>query len=378
MNIAFVDLKRMHQPLYEELEAAFRSVMEKGDFVLGKGVGEFEAAFAAYCGSAAACGVASGIDAIELALNAAGVGKGDGVIVPVNTFISTALAVVYRGAVPVFVDCEERSYTLDVSKIEAAIKNSKAPVKAVIPVHLYGQPCDMKPLMALCKTYNLKIIEDACQSHGATVLVDGKWAKAGSLGDAGCFSFYPGKNLGGFGDGGMITTNSAKMDADIRVLRDLGQNGKYNHEVIGYNSRLDTVQAAVLAIKLKHLDEWNASRREAATMYAEELKSVDCVLPTEESHAHHVWHLYVIRVKNREELKKFLTEKGVGVGIHYPFPLHITPAMKYLGYKAGDFPVAEKTAPEILSLPMFPYMKREEIKYVADCIREFQKTCQSR
>jgi len=364
----------MHQPLYPELESAFRAVMEKGDFVLGKSVAEFEKNFAAYCGSSGSCGVASGIDAIELALNAAGIGKGDGVIVPVNTFISTALAVIYRGAVPVFVDCVERNYTLDISKIEAAIKKSAVPVKAVIPVHLYGQPCDMKPLMELCKSLGLKIIEDACQSHGAEVMIDGTWKKAGSLGDAGCFSFYPGKNLGGFGDGGLITTRYAGMESAIKILRDLGQREKYHHEVIGYNSRLDTVQASILAVKLKHLDAWNASRRAAAAMYAEELKSVDCVLPVEESYAHHVWHLYVVRLRKRDELKNYLAEKGVGAGIHYPYPLHITKAMKNLGYKTGDFPIAEKTAPEILSLPMFPHMKREEIAYVADCIRQFQKT----
>lgn len=373
MNIPFVDLSRLHRSLNKKFRIAIDKVILHGDFILGRAVSEFESNFASFCGVKYALGVSSGTAALHLALKAMGIKCGDGVIVPVNTFIATALAVVYANAVPVFIDCDPQNYNLDVSKLEDTIKNSKIKIKAVIPVHLYGQPSNMPAIMEIAGKYNLCVVEDACQSHGAKVKMGNRWRPAGSIGDVGCFSFYPGKNLGCFGDGGMVITDKREIYERLKMMRDLGQKEKYHHLVVGYNSRLDTIQAAVLNVKLKYLSEWNDSRKIVAEMYKEALRGGGCILPFQEDYVMANWHLFVIRIKERDKLRKHLTDKGISTGIHYPYPLHLTPALSYLGYKVGDFPEAEKICNEILSLPIFPHLQKSEVRYVVESLKEFYK-----
>jgi len=364
MNIPFVDLQTQYQGLQPEVDAAVLAVMQRGDFILGGAVTEFEKAFAAYCGAKHCIGVDSGYSALELIIRAYDIGPGDEVITAANTFIATTLGISNAGATPVLVDCDPETYNIDVNKIEAAITPR---TKAVMPVHLYGQPADMDAICAIARKHNLYVFEDAAQASGARY----KGRMAGSLGDAAAFSFYPGKNLGAYGDGGAVTTNDADIAEKIRLLRNIGQKVKYFHEVKGYNSRLDTMQAAVLGVKLPHLDDWNASRRRAAATYADLLADLPLVTPTTVDYAEHIFHLYVIRVSDREALMEYLKKAGVATGLHYPIPIHLQPAYAELGYKPGDFPITEAYAETIVSLPIFPELDDEKVAYVANAIHEY-------
>ncbi len=364
MEVPFVDLKAQHQEIKAEVEKAIKKVIEKGDFILGEELELFEKEFADYCGVKFCVGVASGTEALWLALLALDIKKGDEVIIPANTFIATALAVLMAGAKPVLVDIDPKTYNINPALIEEKITPK---TRAIIPVHLYGQPTDMKGISKIAQKYNLIVIEDACQAHGA--LYRGK--RCGSFGEASAFSFYPAKNLGAYGDGGAVVTNSSEVAEKIKMLRDYGQKEKYSHLVKGYNSRLDTLQAAILRVKLKKLDGWNENRQKAAEIYKELLSETDLVLPYLAPERTHVYHLYVIRAKKREELRKHLSQAGISTGIHYPVPLHQQPSLSDLGYKKGCFPVTESYSKEILSLPMFPHISSDQIGYVCQKIKEF-------
>lgn len=364
MNIPFVDLQAEYQTIKDPINTAITGVLNRSDYVLGQAVRDFEAAFADYCQAAHAVGVDSGYSALELILKAYGVGPGDEVITAANTFIATALAISNCGAHPVFVDMDPQTYNLDPTKLEAAITPA---TRAIIPVHLYGQPADMDPIMAIARKHGLRVIEDACQAHGARY----KGRRTGSLGDAAAFSFYPSKNLGAYGDGGMIVTNDQHVAEQARLLRNLGQPAKYQHQVKGYNHRLDTMQAAILCVKLPHLDAGNTARRDAAAAYNELLADSPVVTPEAATWAEHVYHLYVIRVNDREALQAQLNEAGVATGIHYPIPIHLQPAYAELNHKPGDFPVTEKYAAQILSLPMYPGISQEAVEYTANLIKAF-------
>lgn len=363
MNVKFMDLKRMHDPIKEEIMKEINEVIEKNSYILGDKVEEFEKNFAGFHNIGFGVGLDSGTSALELGLKALGIGQGDEVIVPVNTFIATASAVAFSGAKPVLVDNDEH-YNIDASKIEKAITDK---TKAIIPVHLYGQPADMDEINEIARKYNLVVIEDACQAHGAGY----KGKKIGNFSKLACFSFYPGKNLGGFGDGGIVLTNDKELAEKLKMMRNYGQSKKYYHDFFGYNRRLDALQAAVLNVKLKHLNEWNNSRREIADRYRELLKDLPLNLPTEKLDREHVYHLFVIRTEERDKLAEFLKQNGIDTGLHYPIPIHLQKSYSNLNYKQGDFPVAEKYAGEILSLPMFPGMTNEEVEYVCNKVREF-------
>lgn len=365
-NIPFVNLKSQHASLEHEIENAVSSVFKRTAFILGPEVARFESAFAAYCDAEHAVGVSSGTSALELAIRAFGIGPGDEVITVANTFIATALAVTYAGATPVLVDIHPDTYLMDAENVRQAITEK---TKAIIPVHLYGQPVDMDPILELARQHNLVVIEDACQAHGATY----KGKRVGSLGDAAAFSFYPAKNLGAYGDGGMVVTNNSDAADFIRIMSNVGQTKKYHHQLKGYNHRLDNLQAAILEVKLPHLDGWNAQRKKWAQLYKELLVQSEFVLPYVAEHADPVWHLFVIRTQEREELMAFLQERGIGTGIHYPIPVHLHDAYQDLGYKAGDFPISEKFASEILSLPMFPDLTSESVHYVSEALLSFKK-----
>lgn len=365
MEIPFVDLKAQYRQLKDEVDPAVLAVMQRGDFVLGGAVTEFEREFAEYCHVEHCVGVDSGYSALELMIRAYDIGPGDEVITAANTFIATTLAISNTGATPVLVDCDPQTYNIDASKIEAAITPR---TKAIMPVHLYGQAADMDAIVGIARKHGLLVFEDAAQASGARY----KGRRAGSLGDAAAFSFYPGKNLGAYGDGGAVTTNDAAIAEKIRLLRNIGQKVKYYHEVKGYNHRLDTIQAAVLRVKLPYLDGWNASRRRAAATYAEMLAGLPIVAPETADYAEHIFHLFVVRVSGgREALMDRLKGAGIATGLHYPIPIHLQPAYVELGYKRGDFPVTEAYADEILSLPIFPELDDEKVAYVANAIREF-------
>jgi len=365
MGVPFLDLRQQYQSIKDEVNISLQQVMDSSRFVLGENVNFLEKEFAGFCETDYAVGVANGTDALRLALIACGIGKGDEVITIPNTFIATTEAISQTGVKIVFVDVNLWTYNIDVSQIEGAINER---TRVIVPVHLFGEPADMNPIMKIARKYNLKVIEDACQAHGAEY----KGKKVGSIGDAGCFSFYPSKNLGAFGDGGMVVTNGNEIAQKIKMLRDHGQIKKYEHLVEGYNSRLDEIQAAILRVKLKRLDEWNKLRRKNASIYNDLLEDVDeVVMPLEAEYAKHVYHLYVIRTHRRDELQDWLKSKGIGTGLHYPIPLHLQRAYEYLGYKEGDFPVAEECAKQILSLPMFPELTQEEIEKVVTEIKRF-------
>ena len=388
-SIPFLDLVTPHKELRDELMAVFGLALETAGFIGGPMVEDFEKSFAKYCDTKHCVGVGSGTDAVRLALMAAGVGQGDAVITVPNTFIATAEAISQCSALPRFVDVDERTYNLDVERLADYLahecfrndSNSKLVdkqtgrrVKAVVPVHLYGQTADMDPILDLAERYNLHVIEDACQAHGAEYLSrqDGRWKKAGSMGKAAAFSFYPGKNLGACGEAGAVTTNDGELARKVRMLRDHGQAKKYYHDMEGYNGRLDAIQAGILRIKLKHLTAWNERRRECARRYQELLGSADpdIRLPFVPPWAKAVYHLYVIRVQDRDQLQKHLAEAGIGTGIHYPIPLHLQEAYKSLGYSEGDFPATEKAASQILSLPMFPGLTSAQQDRVAQRLLE--------
>ena len=368
MKVDVFSLKKQYEEIKDEIKVPMENVMRSGGFILGQDVGLFEQEFADYCGVKHGVGVNSGTDALFLACLACEIGKGDEVIVMPYTYIATTLAISMAGASPVFVDIEEKTYNIDASKIEKAITKK---TKAILPVHLYGHPADMDPIMAIARKHKLKVIEDCAQAHGALY----KDKKIGSFGDASCFSFYPTKNLGAFGDGGMVLTNSEEIKARLLLLRDYGRKGRYEHILKGYNSRLDTLQAAILRVKLKHLDEWDEKRRKNAHLYTKLFKenNIDLVLPYEADYAKHVYHLYPVRVKDRKSVMEKLAEKGIWTLIHYPIPVHLQEAYKDLGHKKGDFPVSEKCCEEILSLPMYPELSEEDIRYVVASFKEILK-----
>lgn len=365
MRVPFLDLKAQLLPIRNEVNAAISEVIDNTAFAGGPFVERFEKEFAAFCGARFAVGVGNGTDAIWLALLALGVGEADEVITVPSTFVATAEAISFAGADPVFVDIDPDTCNMDPAKLEEAITPR---TKAIIPVHLFGQPADMDPILAIAKKHGLPVLEDSCQAHGALY----KNRKAGTMGIAGCFSFYPGKNLGAFGEAGAVVTDDEELAKKIKVLRDHGQPQKYHHDVIGWNGRMDGIQGAVLSVKLKHLAKWNEARRSHAKMYDALLKDVGAVrIPVEKDYARHVYHIYALRDPKRNALMSFLGEKGVATGIHYPVPLHMTKAYEYMNQKQGSFPVAELAASEFVSLPMFPELTDEQIAYVCDCIKEF-------
>jgi dTDP-4-amino-4,6-dideoxygalactose transaminase len=364
MKVPFLDLKAHHAGLLPEIHGAIRDVIENCAFAGGPFVSHFEDDFAAFCQCRHAIGLGSGTDALWLALLALGVGPGDEVITVPNTFMATAEAITYCGARPVFVDVDAQTYTMDPAQIEQAITRR---TKAIIPVHLFGQPADMDPILAIARSHRLFVIEDACQAHGAEY----KGRKAGTLADAGCFSFYPGKNLGAFGEAGAVVTNNPELDKKIRILRDHGQVRKYHHEMIGWNCRMDGIQGAVLRVKLRHLHNNNERRRSHAAYYNELLEGCeDMVTPFAAAYARHVYHVYAIRVQEREKVMRFLDEIGIATGVHYPIPIHLQAAYQSLGYKEGAFPIAERAAAEFVSLPMFPELTRGQIELVSYGVKE--------
>ena len=370
LQVPFVDLAAQYCAISAEINEAVSKVIRETDFVLGRDVHLFEEEFAAFCQANWAIGVDSGTSALELALRAYEIGPGDEVITAANSFIASALAISHAGSTPVLVDVDPDTYTIDVGAIEKAITPR---TKAIIPVHLYGHPADMDPILQLAQRHGLIVIEDACQAHGARY----KGKRAGSLGHAAAFSFYPGKNLGAYGDGGMVVTNDQAIAKRLEMLRNYGQKEKYQHMFRGYNRRLDTLQAAVLRVKLKHLDEWNDARRQHAKSYRRLLEQSGIVAPHAVAHAEPVWHLYVIRTDQRDALKEHLASRGISVGIHYPIPIHLQPAYRDLGYRQGDFPVTEEYARRILSLPMYAELTPEIVARVAETACEFVANSQA-
>ena len=364
-SIPLVDLKAQYATIKPEIQAAIGEVLDSAQFINGPAVADFERRFAEFCGAGFAVGVGNGTDALTLALKALGVGDGDEVITAVNTFIATAEAIVAVGAAPVFVDVDPLHFNMTPEGFSAAITPR---TKAVIPVHLYGQTAPIAEIVDIAKRRSIKVVEDAAQAHGAEY--NGR--RAGSWGDAATFSFYPAKNLGAYGDAGAVVTNSEDVAARARMLRDHGRTDKYLHEYIGVNSRLDTLQAAVLGAKLAHMEEWNAARRAIAAKYDAALSEFAWLtLPAEIASGRHIYHLYVIQCARREELRRCLSDNGIGVGIHYPVPLHLQPAFRSLGYGAGDFPAAERLADSILSIPMYPEMTAAQQQRIVETIGAF-------
>jgi dTDP-4-amino-4,6-dideoxygalactose transaminase len=364
MLIPMNDFRVQYNLIKKEIDEAIERVLESGWYILGENVKMFEKEFADYCGAKFAIGVGNGLEALQLALLTYGVGENDEVITVANTSVATALAISSTGAKPVFVDIDCETYGMDVSEIRKEITTK---TKAILPVHLFGHPVNMDPLMEIAAENNLVVIEDACQAHGSEY--NGK--KIGSIGQAGCFSFYPTKNLGGCGDGGMIITNQEEIAHKIFSLRNYGQKTRYLNEFRGINSRLDEIQAAILRIKLKHLDEWNEKRRKIAQFYTESLENVGLVCPKEMDYARHVYHLYVIRYEERGNLQSFLGSRGITTLVHYPIPIHLQNAYKDLHVVSGALPVTEKLAEEILSLPIFPELRKDQIEEVADSVKLF-------
>lgn len=358
MHIPFVDLKAQYETLKDEVAEAIRGVLESAQFVGGEALASFERDFAAYCQVRYARGVANGTDALHLALRALGIGHGDEVITTPHTFIATAAAIVATGARPVFVDIDPDTYTIDPKMIERAVTDR---TRAIIAVHLFGQPADMGQINDIARRRGLYVLEDAAQAHGAEY----QGVRTGALGDVACFSFYPAKNLGAYGDGGAVTTNNAAIAERIERLRDHGRTTHYSHAEIGFNSRLDALQAAVLQVKLRRLDEWNASRRRAAEWYAAEFAQSGIKTPFVRKGSTHVYHLYVITTKERDAMRIKLDEAGVATGIHYPLPLHLQPALAHLGYRQGDLPCCEAMAARSLSLPIFPELTRDQVRHIA-------------
>ena len=363
-KINFVDLKKQYQPLKEEIMSGFSKVLDSMYLFLGENVQAFEKEFSEFCDVKHGIGVSDGTSALHVILRALEIGNGDEVITPVNTFIATAEAIAMVGAKPVLVDIDPDTYLMDLDQVEASITSK---TKAIMPVHLYGQMVDMKTLRDLADAHDLKIIEDACQAHGAAF--DGQ--QAASLGDAAAYSFYFSKNLGAYGEAGFVTTNDDEIARRVRMIRDHGSEHKYNHDLIGMNSRLDELQAVVLRAKLKHLADWNKARKSHAVLYSELFDPNLITTPVEADGADHIYHLYVIRASNRDDLQNHLKDNGIYTGIHYPVPIHQQKAFSYLGYKTGDFPVTEKAVTEILSLPMFAELSDEDIERVVDTVHEF-------
>jgi dTDP-4-amino-4,6-dideoxygalactose transaminase len=387
-HIPFVDLISPHLELEEELVAVFRTALRGAAFIGGKAVQDFENAFAQFCETSHCIGVGSGTDALRFALMAAGVSPGDSVLTVPNTFIATTEAISQAGAQPEFVDIDESTYNMDPERLcefletkcdrnrltrRPSSRRTGRTISAVVPVHLYGQTVDMDRVLELAEAWNLMVVEDACQAHGAEYFSgrDKRWKRAGSMGKAAAFSFYPGKNLGACGEAGAVTTSDPDLAQRVRMLRDHGQAEKYYHDIEGYNGRLDAVQAGILRLKLNHLSGWNRQRREKAETYRELLSTVDgLVIPSEPSWTRPVYHLYVVRVQDRQELQNHLKEVGIGTGIHYPVPLHLQKAYRNLGYSSGDFPVTEKLAATILSIPIYPQLTRAQQMTIVDTVKE--------
>jgi dTDP-4-amino-4,6-dideoxygalactose transaminase len=366
MPVPFVDLQAQYRSIKAEVDAAVQRVLDTSAFILGREVEAFERAFAEYVGARECVGVSNGTAAIQLALQACGVGAGDEVIVPANTFFATAEAVSTAGATPVFVDCDPVTYNIAAGKIEEVINER---TRAVIPVHLYGQPADLDAVFEVAERHNLIVIEDAAQAHGARH----RGGRVGARGRAGCFSFYPGKNLGAYGEGGAVVTSDPEVARRLRMLRDHGSEQKYRHELVGYNCRLEGIQGAVLNVKLKYLDDWNALRRAHAARYRALLAPLagSLTLPAEADYAEHVYHLFVVQTDGRDQLQRYLSAAGVQTGVHYPVPVHLQPAYAPLGHSEGDFPNAEAQAKRVLSLPMFAELTERQLKYVADALADF-------
>jgi dTDP-4-amino-4,6-dideoxygalactose transaminase len=359
--IPFVDLKTQYNSIKDEINSAVLKVLDSTHFVLGDEVAAFEQEFAAYCEAEHAIAVNTGTSALHLALLAAGIGAGDEVITIPFTFIATTAAISYTGATPVFVDIDPVSYTMNVSQIEAAITEK---TKAILPVHLYGQPADLDPILEIARRHNLVVIEDAAQAHGARY----KGKRVGGLADIGCFSFYPGKNLGAYGEGGGVVTNNPDYDRKIRMLRDWGQEKRYHHVVLGYNYRMDGIQGAILRVKLRYLDGWTAARQAHAAQYDQLLSDTGLKTPVVMPYAQHVYHVYAVRTPDRTQLQAKLTEQGIQTGIHYPIPVHLQTAYAELGYKAGNFPYSERAAEEVLSLPMYAELSGENINTICESV----------
>jgi dTDP-4-amino-4,6-dideoxygalactose transaminase len=365
MKVAFVDLQAQYQSLKNEMVPAVMTIMESSQFILGKAVEDFEKGFAEAHGMKHCVGVGTGTDALHIALWALNVGPGDEVITVAHTFIATAEAISLTGAKPVFVDVDPVTYTMNPNQLEKAINNK---TKAIIPVHLYGQPAAMTEIIAIAGRHGIPVVEDACQAHLAQY--DGKFV--GQFGTAAAFSFYPGKNLGAYGEGGGVTTNDDSLAKRMRMIRDHGSEKKYHHAMWGHNYRLHGIQGAVLGVKLPHLNSWTEARRNHAARYVEQLRGVgDLLLPMESPHARHVYHLFVVQTANRDDLQLYLSSRGISTGLHYPIPLHLQEAYKSLCYKQGDFPVSEKIAARGLSLPMYAELTNEHIEYVASAIKDF-------
>ena len=388
-GIPFVDLVAPHLQLEDELVGTIRDVLRSGMLVGGPVVEQFEQEFAQYCDARYCVGVSSGTDALRFALMAAGIGTGDAVVTVANTFAATVEAILQAGARPCFVDINPATFNMSVEGLRSFLQNecersgtspapvhrsSGRPIKAIVPVHLYGQMCDMDPIMALAAEYGLSVIEDSCQAHGAQYFSarENAWRKAGSIGKAAAFSFYPAKNLGAGGEAGAITTNDEALATHVRMLRDHGQNKKYHHLLEGYNGRIDALQAAILRVKLPHLEDWNEKRRLAAQTYKQLLSDADCaVAPSEPSWSRAVYHLYVIRVQRRDELQNFMLRRRISTGLHYPIPLHQQKAFEHLGYHEGALPATEAAASEILSLPMYPQIEPSQQFQVVDSLKQF-------
>lgn len=365
MIVPFVDLNLMHNEVRKELDNAYNKVLNNSIFIQGEECKKFEEEFAAYCGVKYCIGVATGLDALYLILKAMNIGVGDEVIVPSNTYIATALAVSYAGANPIFVEPDIKTYNIDISKIEEKIT---AKTKAIIAVHLQGRTSDMDGIKVIADKYNLKVIEDAAQSHGATY----KGKKAGSLGDAAGFSFYPGKNLGALGDGGCVTTNSKELADKVRALGNYGSDYKYHHIYKGTNSRLDELQAAFLRVKLRYLDKWNKDRQKVADMYFNGIKSSKIIMPPKtDSEYYHIYHVFAVRTENRDALEKYLNENGIITVKHYPIPMHLQGAYKELNLSIGDLPIAEEISKTILSLPMYYGISKEQVNYIIEKLNSF-------
>ena len=359
--IPYLDLKAQYHGIKDEIDAAVLRVLDSTQYILGEEVAGFEREFAAYCDASESVGMNSGTSALHLALLAAGIGPGDEVITTPFTFVATVAAIRYAGATPVFVDIERDYFTIDTQAIESAITGK---TRAIVPVHLYGQPAEMTPILEIARRRGLFVIEDAAQAHGSEY----HGRRCGSLADIAAFSFYPGKNLGAYGEGGAITTTRSDMASTCRILRDWGQEKRYEHRLKGFNYRMDGIQGAVLRVKLRHLEAWTEKRRQVARWYTEALDQESVRVPKERPGCRHVYHVYVVRSDDRDGLRDALTQAGIQTGIHYPIPVHLQPAHADLGHGAGDFPVAETVAREVLSLPIFPEMTREQVATVAAAV----------
>ena len=365
--IPFVDLKAQYVSIKSEVDAAIQGILDSCQFTLGSEVQAFEAEFAAYSQAAHGIGVNTGTSALHLALLAAGVGRGDEVITVPFTFVATVSAIDYTGATPVFVDIDPQTFTMDAAALEAAITDR---TKAIIPVHLYGQPADMDPILDIAKRHGLVVIEDACQAHGAEY----KGRRVGGMSDMTCFSFYPGKNLGAYGEAGMVVTDNPEFARTIRMLRDWGAEKKYHHVLKGYNFRMEGIQGAVLRVKLRRLEAWTEARRTAAGHYDRLLAGSGVATPKAKAYARHVYHIYAIRTSNRQAWQEALLAQGIQTGIHYPTPVHLLPAFSDLGYSAGQFPHSERAANEVLSLPMFPELTQAQCEEVARAVKALAPT----